>query len=62
MQGSEEEKEKVVRKRIVKFFREYQLEPDLFYVQRREIESKNTHLSTIFPNGLLLYGIDFLSE
>ena len=58
MKGSEEDKEKVIKKRILKFFREYQ--PDLFHVQRREVEPKTTQ--SIFPNGLLLYGIDFLSE
>ena len=57
VKGSEEDKEKVIRNRILKFFKEYQT--DLFHVQRRDAEPKTAH--SIFPNGLLLYGIDFLS-
>lgn len=62
MQGTEEEKETILRKRILKNFQDYKLKSHLFYVKRREIDPASSDLSIISDRSLLLYGIDFLAE
>ena len=62
MSGSEEEKETILRKRMLKYFHDYRLETDLFYIKRRDISSSSIDLSLISVTSLFLYGIDFLSE
>jgi hypothetical protein len=62
MTGSEQEKDDVLRRRLMKFFHSFSLEKNHYYVERRElIISPSTHVQ-ISNNAILLYGIDFLSE
>ena len=35
MQGSEEEKDNILRRRILKFFQDYHIDTNLFYIERR---------------------------
>lgn len=46
----------------MKFFHNYSLEENRFYVPRREINSQNNPFLRISDNCIMLYGIDFLTE
>lgn len=61
MQGSEEEKEMILRKRLLKFFHNYSIQENRYYTQRREINLGTNSLLQISNNSLMLYGIDFLN-
>lgn len=50
-----------MRKRILKFFQDYHVQTENFYVERRNIPMDNFDSRLIFPNALLVYGVDFLS-
>ena len=57
----ESEKDNIIRKRILKYFQNYQLATDLYYTSRQDIDPQNIDSSLIIESSLLLYGIDFLS-
>jgi len=51
-----------LRKRILKFFNNYFLDKNRFYVERREVGSNGLESINISSNSILMYGIDFLTE
>ena len=61
MSGTEEEKDIILRKRLLKYFQDYHLESDLFFIKRRDQDPSSIEISNISPTSLFLYGIDFLS-
>ena len=61
MNGTIEEKQKVLRQRILRFFQNYHLDSERFYTERKEISSQNFDIGMIFQTSILVFGIDFLS-
>jgi hypothetical protein len=62
MSGSDQEKDNVLRRRLLKFFHSFSLEQNRYYVQRRDIDRTANSEVQISNNSILLYGIDFFPE
>lgn len=62
MSGSDEEKDTILKRRVMKFFHSFSLEKNRYYVERREVVLGNGSQVQVSNNSILLYGIDFLSE
>jgi uncharacterized membrane-anchored protein len=62
LEGTDEEKEGILRRRLLKFFTNYSLEEDRFYIERREIKDPLNPFLTVMSRSLLLYGTDFMTE
>ena len=61
MKVPEDQKDIILRKRILKFFQDYKLETDIFYTPRKEVKKTNLINGFIITHSLFLYGIDFLT-
>jgi hypothetical protein len=62
MSGTDEEKDNILRRRLLKFFHNFSLEKNRYYVERREVSLDVSPPLQISNNSILLYGIDFLTE
>lgn len=61
MTGTDEEKDSILRRRLLKFFHNFSLEKNRYYVERREVMLDVSPPLQISNNSILLYGIDFLT-
>ena len=48
MNGTIEEKQRVLRQRILRFFQNYHLDSERFYTERKEVSPQNFDLGMIF--------------
>lgn len=62
MTGTDQEKDSILRRRLLKFFHNFSLEKNRYYVERREVALDVSPPLQISNNSILLYGIDFLTE
>ena len=61
MDGTIEEKQTVLRQRIMRFFQNYHLDSERFYTERKDVSLQNFDCGMIFQTSILVFGIDFLS-
>ena len=62
MPGSEEEKDNILRRRLLKFFQNFSLEENRYFVKKREIVIDVDNDIQFSLNSILLYGVDFMPE
>lgn len=59
LQGSLEEKEAIIRKRILRYFGEFKIDSESYFQIRNDINPCGGNFSLI-PNKVFLYGIDYM--
>lgn len=60
LEGSTEEKEAIIRKRILRYFGQFKIDAESYFSIRNDVDYTNPGLQ-IIPSAILLYGIDYMA-